>query len=231
MKSRFDARTALALGVTVAGVLGTTALAITIILVADVDTNSRAQTVLNAILPLFGTWVGTVLAYYFSRENYESASDNTIKAVRQLSMEERLRQVPVAEAMTQATSIYSIRDLGKLLQKVVQELDDKGYKRLPVLSEAGVVTALFYREDISRYLLSLPDAERAAKTLQNLIDERADLIQDFACVSERATLAEAREAMSKIDDCKVVFVTQNGTKDGVMVGMLTNTDIAKHAML
>lgn len=38
---------------------------------------------------------GTVLAYYFFRDNYESASTNTIRAVRQLSLEERLRAIPV----------------------------------------------------------------------------------------------------------------------------------------
>ena len=32
------------------------------------------RTLLRILLPVFATWVGTVLAYYYGRENFESAS-------------------------------------------------------------------------------------------------------------------------------------------------------------
>jgi predicted transcriptional regulator len=229
MNARFDAKTVLALGVTVAGVVGITVLAMAVILVRDSDVNTRAQLVLNAVLPLFGTWVGTVLAYYFGRENYQSGSDNTIKAVRQLSLEDRLRAIPVTEVMTKR--IYSVSAHDAKLQEIVDDLDKNDYKRLPILNEEGAVDALLYREHISRYLLSCPEAERAEKTVQDLLDARRDLKKNFACVGEEATLAEAREAMNKIEDCKVVFVTENGKCDGVVVGLITNSDIAEGAML
>jgi hypothetical protein len=36
---------------------------------------SKSLNVFSVLLPLLGTWVGTVLAYYFSRQNFENAAD------------------------------------------------------------------------------------------------------------------------------------------------------------
>src|SRR5437660_837167 len=38
---------------------------------------NTAQYVLTAVLPVVAAWVGTVLAFYFGRENYESAAKST----------------------------------------------------------------------------------------------------------------------------------------------------------
>lgn len=38
--------------------------------------------VFTAILPLLGTWVGAVLAFYFSQDNLQAASTTTLNAVR-----------------------------------------------------------------------------------------------------------------------------------------------------
>ena len=34
------------------------------------------QLLLSSLLPLFGTWVGTLLAFYFSRENFKAAAES-----------------------------------------------------------------------------------------------------------------------------------------------------------
>src|SRR5215813_14198228 len=41
-----------------------------------------AQLIFTSILPLLGTWVGTVLAFYFTKESLEAASRTTLDAVR-----------------------------------------------------------------------------------------------------------------------------------------------------
>ena len=35
---------------------------------------ATTQLLFSSLLPLFGSWVGTVLAYYFSKDNYEAAA-------------------------------------------------------------------------------------------------------------------------------------------------------------
>lgn len=180
-------------------------------------------------MPLFRTWVGTVLAYYFSRENFESAADKTERLIRQITPEERLASMPVTDVMTR--DVFSVSDLGTKVQEVLKQLEDKKFKRLPILQTTGVFQALLYREGLASYLVGVPQSEQAGKTLANLLEERPELNQTPAFVSDRSTLAGARDAMDRIDDCKVVLVTKSGDAADPVLGLLTNTDIAKHARI
>jgi hypothetical protein len=222
MKFLSDARTILAFGITVAAVLGITLLAgITIY-----KDYSKAQSVLNSVLPLFGTWVGTVLAFYFSRENFEAASTSTERLVDKLSPEEKLRSTLVTNVMIK--NIFSISDLDTKVEVIFKQLTTKRY--LPVMKISGGLEALLYREGLMVYLYDIPDADRSNKTIGDLLKEKPDLKQTPAFVREGGTLAEAKEALEKIDNCKVVLVTKNGAPGEKVVGLLTTTDISKYSI-
>ncbi len=85
--------------VTTLALIGLIGLAIAVIGLAAADARPDATNdVFNALLPLLGTWVGTVLAFYFSRENFKSAQESVRHLAERLTPQERLRRVPVAEA-------------------------------------------------------------------------------------------------------------------------------------
>src|SRR5262249_3880302 len=52
-----------------------------------------------ALIPLFGTWVGTILTFYFTRENFDAANRNMQQMVKQLTPDERLKAIDVRTAM------------------------------------------------------------------------------------------------------------------------------------
>ena len=222
-----DARSILAFGITFVAIVAITWLSITIIATTDPAVNTRAQNVLNTVLPLFGTWVGTVLAYYFARENFETASNSTQKLVRDLTPDEKLRSTRVADVMTR--NIFSIRDLNAKVAEILKQLEEKGFKRLPILQQSGALEALLFLEGIISYLLDNPEADRPNKTFSDLLKERPDLKKTPAYVSESETLAEAKDRMERIQDCKVIIVTKNGNARDPVVGLLSNTDIAKYS--
>jgi len=226
MKFQFDARICLAFGITSVALVGIIWLAVVIIKTpGDV---SKAQNVLNSVLPLFGTWVGTVLAYYFSRENFEAASISTERLVRQLTPEERLRSTPVANVMIK--SIFSISDLSAKVENVFNQLATKEDKRyLPILQPSGALEALLYREGLMSYLYGMPEADRPGKTIGDLLKEKPELKRTPAYIREAGTLAEAKEALEKIENCKVVLVTKSGASTDPVVGLLTSTDISKYS--
>lgn len=67
-------------------------------------------------------------------------------------------------------------------------------------------------------------------TLENLLEDEvmSDMFANtFAIVSEDATLDDAVKAMSAIENCQDVFITQNGTAKEVVEGWLTDKDITK----
>lgn len=70
-----------------------------LIFATDGQRERIALSTFNALLPLFGTWVGTVLAFYFSSQNLEAASRSFENVVRQLSPTERLRGTSVRDSM------------------------------------------------------------------------------------------------------------------------------------
>jgi signal-transduction protein with cAMP-binding, CBS, and nucleotidyltransferase domain len=221
-----DARTFLALFITVVTVISITVLSIVAIVTADEGAGTRAQSIMNVILPLFGTWIGTVLAYYFSRENFETASARTQQIIQQVSPNERLQSTPVEGVMTK--SIFAINDTDTTVEEAYKQLQERSIKRLLVLNQANVLEALLFEEGLADYLLKIDAAQRSEKTLSNLLSERTELVQPVAYVGQDKTLADAKQAMEK-EKSKVVLVTKSGQKDEPVVGMLTNTDIAKYS--
>ena len=48
--------------------------------------------VYTSLLPLLGTWVGTVLAYYFSKDNFEAATKSTRDNL-EIALQQRLEKL------------------------------------------------------------------------------------------------------------------------------------------
>jgi hypothetical protein len=85
-----SARTWLAIGLPVASLLAVTILSIVIINREDAsDKGAAAQNVLHTVLPLVGTWVGTIIAFYFTKENFEAATRSVTDMARQLTSTEK----------------------------------------------------------------------------------------------------------------------------------------------
>ncbi len=228
-----NTRTWLAFGITSISILGVVGLSLAIIITGNANITSKAQYVLNAVLPLFGTWVGTVLAYYFAKENFESASRSVERLTRQLSPQEKLQSTPVAAAMIPKSQMLFKDDNAAKLIEVLKELQNRGVKRLPIINKTGIVSSLIYREAIINYLYqinkALSQSERENLTIKDLLTQNPELQKPFAIVGEGETLADAKAAMERIVDCRDVFVTQSGNPNEVVVGLLTNVDIAKYS--
>lgn len=109
--------------------------------------------------------------------------------------------------------------------EVFSKLKTEGVKRLPILSSERALVALVFLEG----LYDISEADRPTKTLKDLLEEKPNLKQSSAYFGENATLADVKEAMARIADCRVAFVTKTGNPDEAVIGMLTNTDIADHS--
>src|SRR5438094_8197992 len=102
-----------------------------------------AKYVLGVLLPVIGAWVGTVLAFYFGRENFEAASKSAANLVRQMSSREKLQAEPVSHAMMKINDVTTFKiPAGKTEADIkIKELIDEGFEkdklqprnRLPIL--------------------------------------------------------------------------------------------------
>lgn len=82
--------------------------------------------------------------------------------------------------------------------------------------------------------LKSPDKKLEEYTLDDLLKcDDVDLVKNVkegaGFVGENANLLEAQNVMNSSKNCQDVFVTDNGNKDGAVIGWITNGKIAELA--
>jgi len=237
-----DHREKISLVVILASIIGVFLLAFIVIFVSWGKQWSKdtSQMVFTAVLPLFGAWVGTILAFYFGKENFEAATRSVTAIARSVGLMEKLKAIPAKDKMIpKAQMLFGTLpadqiNLLKVLDKLKQE---KKGDRYPILNDKEHPVYIIHRSAIDGYLVSKARQDSSPKldalTLKSLLDDDADLKKlfetSFETVKEDATLAEAKSAMDRTPKCQDVFVTKNGTKQEPVLGWITNAIIQEVA--
>lgn len=200
------------------------------------DAPISPEVVFTTVTTLAGTWVGTLMAFYFGRANAESASAYTIRAVGQASGDPgRQARAPVSSIMIAAGSIQALR-LGTKspadvpLSDIIAVIrNNRIVTRVPVLQASGAVLCVIHDSLIYQYSYIAAQGGPAARgpTLQDLLadSEAGPLARLFECVAEQTTLADARRRMDGVSGCQDLFVTATGRKDEPMLGWVTNSTL------
>jgi len=195
-----------------------------------------SQLVFNSLLPLLGTWVGTVLAYYFSRKNFESASQSVERMVT-LTTEQRLGQLLVQKEMLGPGQI-TVHQIpaGKTpkdvpLKDLRMKLGDK-ITRIPVVDSNGVVLYIVHQSGLFKFIAEKALAGGAGiekLTLQELVDdaELKNWVTNIVYIPEGASVADAKKKMDEQKGCQDLIVTKTGSNTEPMLGWMTNVDIGR----
>jgi hypothetical protein len=204
------------------------------------STLDTAQYVFGAILPLLGTWVGTVLAYYFARENFESASRSVREMAKQLTPMEKLKSIFIKDVMINIGKAVTFI-LGKPEKEIKlradiidAKLEKENYERLPILDTEGRIKYMAHRSLFDKFI-----GQETAKgknpvdlTLQDMLDDakyKDVLTGSFKTLLETSNLAEAKTLMDKIKICSDVFATEDGTPNSKVLGWVTNIIVGEQA--
>ncbi len=224
-------RSWLAIGILIFAALAITSLAIVAILVDRTNT----MTIMNMVLPVIASWVGTILAFYFGRENFESANQQVRALVDRLSPEERAQTV-VTAIMRRAAEITCFQiPQGKSEQDVtLKDLNAKfndTITRLPVVNTASKVLYMIHQSSINKYLVGGGSENDTLATF--LAKEKANGIEygpgkGFVVVPEKATLADAKSKMESVAGCEDIFITKSSSADEPMLGWISNVRLAKY---
>jgi len=226
----------LALGVTVISVAAVAVLAS----VSIYHSKDAATNVLASVLPLLGTWVGTILAYYFSKENFEAATKSVTDLAKQITPQEKLKSALGKDKMISRGQMFCVSlPANRLkLSDMLKGLEEaKKGNRIPILGDKGEAKYVLHRSIIDKFISDLTRggkqlAEIAALTVEDLLNQDASMkkiAQAFGIIKPNDTLADAMNTMSKIDNCQDVFVTQSGAKEEAVLGWITNVIIQENA--
>lgn len=226
-------RWTLALIVTLISITGIGVIA-ALVIISAADKERAAQMVLTSVLPLLATWVGTVLAYYYSSESLEAAT----RSVKDLmSVEEKLKTIPVASVMIRIGDMqyYTFSETLKVMEILKKLEDSKKGDRLPFLGDSKQPMFIFHKSAIdSAFVKSISvGTDINTITLKDLFSSVPKLKElgekTFGVVNKDATLAIAHAEMRRIENCQDVFVTETGRKDSAVVGWITNNIIEKNS--
>lgn len=216
------------------------------------DYKDTMQLLLSSLLPLFGTWVGTVLAFYFSKENFEAASQGTLDVVRSIS--QRLVSTKITDAWMPRSRMTTL-DLpaGAKLEDVVADnvaakFDNVGangqrISRLPILDSSGKFVAFLHRGVWTEMLATalrqsaggldmktatLGSMLTAAYPLGKASQNYGDFIRSAAgFVGRDRSVADAKALMEGLPGCQDIIVTDHGKSDEPVAGWISNVDIGR----
>ena len=193
------------------------------------DMGNHVGTVFNALLPLFGTWVGTVLAYYFSKDNFQAATNATQSLLAQMDAKldvsintawipyDQIKGINLASGDNPETQIKAASLLAMLSRTVT---------RIPVFDDKKAIKYLVHESLLFRYYtLSGTPKDDANKTLKDLLDydDTAQKAKVFAVMAPNGTLADAKARMESVDGAQDVFVTSHGGNQDPVLGWITNS--------
>ncbi len=230
------------------GIFGVTALgAVAIIFTAvysnNADVFDSVKDILAILVPVISAWVGTVLAFYFSKENFESASDKSRELIRQFSTpDEKLRAMAAKDVMIEMEhALFYLLESNPdqvLLKKDLKTrfLDRFRRNRLPVLDEAGRVRFMLHRSTIDQFLDEMADrgADREKLSLQDMLDSAyysRVIAGSFKAIKGSLSLLGAKTCFETVPGCQDVFVTETGELTSPVVGWITNDLVIKYSKI
>jgi hypothetical protein len=217
--------------------------------------HKQAETVFTAVLGVAGTWVSTILVFYFTKENFQAAqtavnaavgatvqaaqasstgrTDSTLSAA--MTPLEKLQKIELSGANAE-TSL----PLGTLC-KIVSSQD----VRVPVLVD-GVAKYIVHGASVFRFMADraldknpvVLDGSTANTTFKEMTDYKlkngpnqgktyGDVLSTFVLLPVTGVLSTAKSELMKTAGAQDVVVTQTGALGEKMLGMITSDDLAQ----
>ena len=208
----------------------------------------EAKDIFNIILPVFSSWVGTILAFYFGRENFESANQRVQEANQSVQDANQRLQVLV-EKLTPAqrakASVSSImRRLRQMTYLLIEEAKNEqdielselnklfvnNVSRLPIIDFEKKPKYIIHKSRFDNYI-AFDGTEK--DTLETFISKQKEkkfgfgLNEGFVVVSEQTSIAEAKRLMDNTNSCQDIFITKDGSPDEPLTGWISNVRMAK----
>ncbi|HEY9151668.1 MAG TPA: hypothetical protein VIN60_02190 [Anaerolineales bacterium] len=219
--------------VLIVGAVILVALGVTAIIIDHQNT----MTIFNIILPVVASWIGTVLAFYFGRENFESANEQVRALVQRMSPEEVNNEL-VTELMRPIYDMIFFQipegkdDKDVKLSELRAKFSDK-VSRLPILDSKKAPKYMIHQSRIDNYLA--PDGGGTVDdTLDIFIAKQKEkhlefgLNQGFVVVSDQTLVAEAKRKMESPESCQDIFVTKSGKADEPLIGWVSNLKLGQY---
>lgn len=189
------------------------------------ERDETGRNIFNTLLPVITTWVGTVLAFYFGRENFEAASNRYEQIITRLTPD-LLDDVLVEQIMIDKETMvsYELNDANKAkkVADIVISMEDIRKSRLPII-ENDIVKYIIHKSTFNDALIKIGKEI----TLKDLIDNASylPLITSFMTIKRTVMLESLQNELKNKTTVKDIFILDDNNK---VAGWLTDTQIKKY---
>ncbi|MER9870818.1 hypothetical protein NKJ35_27195 [Mesorhizobium sp. M0136] len=186
--------------------------------------DSILMSIFTATLPVFATWVGTVLAFYFTNESFKQASEAALLAANPPNAHlpfASSRMIPYEKIAKFEVDRGGVRTT--LVSDVFSRFNDQT-TRVIVFDKARSPIFVIRRKNIpADWIDEAGKLKAQALTIDDYLkigNNAADAVQ-FGFIPQGASVEQALRALkdSQSDD---LFVTATGQKTDPVIGWLTN---------
>jgi hypothetical protein len=195
--------------------------------------------ILAMLLPMIAAWVGTVLAFYFSKENYMAAAQSSERMVG-MTLDQRLQSISVEAAMLPIAKVDNKFTLAKTPDQVklkaeflATTAEKTGQNRILVVDTGEVVKYIIHRSMVDKFVAEKAFAGVKVQdlTLKELIDDPKyqPWITSFGTLARTDRLSAAKAQVDGNEKCSDVVVTEDGQRGSKAIGWITNTMITEKA--
>ena len=208
----------------------------------DIDFEEFKE-LITIFLPVIAAWVGTVIAYHFGKENFDAVTKSYNTVVDKLTLKEKMATISVKEAMLKFKLIEHIifddKTMALKLYDIINDPKFGEYQRIAFLTQKRIFKYIIHKSTFNHFLVNKAVEIELQKNEKGVIKKVtdltfSDLIKDsdeyitrmlkksVQFVPITATLLEAKKSMDMIPECLDVFVTENGTANEPILGLITN---------
>lgn len=196
-----------------------------------IDTENTIM-ILNIVLPVFSTWVGTIIAFYFGRENFESANKQVRDLVNQVNIDKNPKNLVSSAMRTLKDTEKIILTSGKgdkdiIIGDLKAKYNDQ-VSRLPILNNDLSARYMIHSSLIDKYNV---EGGKDTDSLEDLIKAKPNAMKlgkGFVVVSEKQTIEAANNFMLSNKPCQDVFITKNGETTDPLIGWVSNVRITRY---
>lgn len=196
------------------------------------DDVEGAKWVFNGTVPLLASWIGTILAFYFGRENMQAATESVLALTKDKI--DDIIQVKNMMITTETMVYLKVNKSNEILSQidgkpltaneqalgaVLKSFQEVGKNRIPVLSDKLTPISVIDIEHLEK----ADQTKDLATFLKNHPDQFGnEKLNGFKTVSPDTTLGNAILLFGGSKSCRNVFVTDNGEPDGRVQGWVTD---------
>jgi len=177
-------------------------------------------------LPVIAAWIGAVIAFYFGKENFESASKQINNLVNKITPDQ-FKAVPAKQVMVDFATMVKYPNADSTTLKLGDLAnyfkDETSKSRLPIVDKNCYPLFIIHKDEYNK--LTTADTTNKDKLITDFKQYGYNQPKGFVIISESATLSDAQDAIKKLSACEDVFITKNGTEKEVLTGWLTNDRI------